>query len=67
MQLQRRVSDRSRNLILEAPGLAEQRPSVMKGDALYVTRCDGADRGVESQGYVHSVELINVRPLSVFL
>lgn len=64
VELRRRDQRDARFLMLEVPGLAEQRPSVMKGDALYVTRCDGADGGVESQGFVHAVELLDVSPWS---
>jgi helicase MOV-10 len=40
---------------LRVPGLAEARPSVLRGDALYVSRADGSDGGKEWQGYVHIV------------
>ena len=45
-------------LVVKVPGLAENRPSVMKGDALYVT-APGETR--EWQGYVHRVERDEVR------
>jgi len=48
------LTPRSGGLVgLQVPGLAENRPSVMKGDALYVTPPGG---GKEWQGYVHRVE-----------
>jgi helicase MOV-10 len=41
---------------LQVPGLAEKRPSVLKGDALYVVP-EGQEGGKrEWQGYVHRVE-----------
>lgn len=47
----------SRTLLwLEVPGLAEARPSVLRGDLLYVARADGALGNKEWQGYVHMVE-----------
>ncbi|KXZ53363.1 hypothetical protein GPECTOR_7g1259 [Gonium pectorale] len=45
----------SRLLVLQVPGLAEKRPSVLKGDRLYV-RPAGADSGREWEGVVHVVE-----------
>uniref|UniRef100_A0A4W3JGP6 RNA helicase n=1 Tax=Callorhinchus milii TaxID=7868 RepID=A0A4W3JGP6_CALMI len=46
-------------LVLEVPGVAENRPSVLRGDHLLVTR--SADRHLpvvtRYKGYVHSVEL----------
>jgi hypothetical protein len=46
---------------LKVPGLAEARPSVLRGDALYVTRADGSDGGKEWQGFVHMVRQEEVR------
>ncbi|WIA14327.1 hypothetical protein OEZ85_002857 [Tetradesmus obliquus] len=40
-------------LALQVPGLAEARPSVMRGDALYVTVAGDSSR--EYQGFVHMV------------
>ncbi|KXZ53358.1 hypothetical protein GPECTOR_7g1254 [Gonium pectorale] len=45
----------SRLLVLQVPGLAENRPSVLKGDRLYV-RPAGAGSGREWEGVVHVVE-----------
>lgn len=42
-------------LTLKVPRLAESRPSVLRGDALYVSRADGSDGGKEWQGFVHIV------------
>lgn len=45
-------------LVLEVPGLAENRPSVLRGDHLYVRimAADGTLREVSYQGFVHEVE-----------
>lgn len=40
---------------LQVPGLAEARPSVLRGDALYVSHADGSGGGKEWQGIVHNV------------
>lgn len=48
-------------IALEVPGLAEARPSVLRGDALYVSRADGSDGGREWQGVVHIVRQEEVR------
>jgi hypothetical protein len=40
---------------LQVPGLAEARPSVLRGDALYVSRADGSGGSREWQGVVHIV------------
>ncbi|XP_061178747.1 putative helicase MOV-10 [Saccostrea echinata] len=48
-----KCSHNKRLLMLEVPGLAENRPSVLKGDHLYV-RMPGNGRK-EYQGYVHEV------------
>ncbi|XP_060087208.1 helicase MOV-10 isoform X2 [Heteronotia binoei] len=58
------VDLQNRNLlVLKVPGVAENRPSVLKGDHLFVTLAD--DRGqspvVQYQGYVHAVELEKVK------
>lgn len=49
-----------RYLNLEVPGLAEARPSVLRGDALYVSRADGSEGGKEWQGFVHLVRQTEV-------
>jgi hypothetical protein len=41
---------------MQVPGLAENRPSVMRGDAVYVWRADGSDGRTEYQGYAHFIE-----------
>jgi helicase MOV-10 len=51
-----------RLLALEVPGLAEARPSVMRGDALYVSLV--GDSSMEYQGYVHMVLKEEVRRLN---
>ncbi|KAM4795734.1 putative helicase MOV-10 [Rhinophrynus dorsalis] len=52
-----------RFLILTVPGVAENRPSVLKGDHLFVTLSD--ERGkpgiISYKGYVHAVELEKVK------
>lgn len=40
---------------LQVPGLAENRPSVLKGDALFAKPADGSSGGTEFKGYVHVV------------
>ncbi|XP_078339905.1 putative helicase MOV-10 isoform X1 [Crassostrea virginica] len=45
-------------LTLEVPGLAENRPSVLRGDRLYVQRSN--HKGREYEGYVHDVHLREV-------
>lgn len=52
-------------IALKVPGLAEARPSVLRGDALYVTRADGSDSGKEWQGFVHMVRQEEVRVLQL--
>ena len=49
-------------LALRVPGLAEARPSVLRGDALYVSRADGSDGRKEWQGFVHMVRQDEVSP-----
>ncbi|KAE8623124.1 hypothetical protein XENTR_v10005508 [Xenopus tropicalis] len=52
-----------RLLILNVPGVAENRPSVLRGDHLFVTLSD--ERGkpgiISYKGYVHGVELERVK------
>ncbi|XP_031566340.1 putative helicase mov-10-B.1 [Actinia tenebrosa] len=50
-------------LVLKVPGLAENRPSVIKGDHLYVRiqDKDGVAEDKEYQGFVHHVELNDVK------
>ena len=60
------VKNRTHLLQLEIPGLAEKRPSVLKGDKIYVTiaadeildiKNPGKERNVkEYEGFVHEVE-----------
>lgn len=47
-------------LHMQVPGLAEARPSVMRGDALYVS-LHSDPTGREWQGYVHMVRQEEVR------
>uniref|UniRef100_G3P529 RNA helicase n=1 Tax=Gasterosteus aculeatus aculeatus TaxID=481459 RepID=G3P529_GASAC len=46
-------------LILEVPGVSENRPSVLRGDSLLVYPV--GERGVKYRGYVHSVQLDSVK------
>ncbi|XP_053943610.1 helicase MOV-10 [Cuculus canorus] len=50
-------------LVLDVPGVAENRPSVLKGDHLFVHLSSERDRSplVQFKGYVHSVECEKVR------
>ncbi|XP_069617839.1 helicase MOV-10 [Ranitomeya imitator] len=50
-------------LILDVPGVAENRPSVLKGDHLFVTMSDERQfsHKISYKGYVHGVELEKVR------
>uniref|UniRef100_A0A4W6DP67 RNA helicase n=1 Tax=Lates calcarifer TaxID=8187 RepID=A0A4W6DP67_LATCA len=46
-------------LVLEVPGVSENRPSVLRGDKLLV--CPIGEKGVKYCGYVHSVQLDSVK------
>ncbi|XP_070766164.1 putative helicase mov-10-B.2 [Enoplosus armatus] len=46
-------------LILEVPGVSENRPSVLRGDALLAY--PAGEKGVKYRGYVHSVQLDSVK------
>ncbi|XP_034452521.1 putative helicase mov-10-B.2 isoform X2 [Hippoglossus hippoglossus] len=46
-------------LVLDVPGVSENRPSVLRGDQLLV--CPKGESGVKYRGYVHSVELNKVK------
>ncbi|KFV61329.1 Putative helicase MOV-10, partial [Dryobates pubescens] len=50
-------------LVLKVPGVAENRPSVLKGDHLYVNLSSERDHSplVQYKGYVHGVELERVK------
>ncbi|XP_013921851.1 PREDICTED: putative helicase MOV-10 [Thamnophis sirtalis] len=50
-------------LVLKAPGVAENRPSVLKGDHLFVSLVEGLPKYKTPfyKGYVHGVELDQVR------
>ncbi|NXG63328.1 SDE3 helicase, partial [Hemiprocne comata] len=50
-------------LVLDVPGVAENRPSVLKGDHLFVHLSSERDHSplIQYKGYVHSVELEKVR------
>ncbi|XP_018416350.1 PREDICTED: putative helicase MOV-10 [Nanorana parkeri] len=52
-----------RILILDVPGVAENRPSVLKGDHLFVSLSEEPEtrEKVSYKGYVHGVELEKVR------
>ncbi|OWF53196.1 putative helicase MOV-10 isoform X2 [Mizuhopecten yessoensis] len=52
----RAYQNNRRLLMLEVPGLSENRPSVLRGDWLYVRICtEGSTADREYQGYVHEV------------
>ncbi|TNN84298.1 putative helicase mov-10-B.2 [Liparis tanakae] len=46
-------------LILEVPGVSENRPSVLRGDSLLAY--PAGEKGVKYRGYVHSVQLDTVK------
>ncbi|XP_074500385.1 putative helicase mov-10-B.2 [Sebastes fasciatus] len=46
-------------LILEVPGVSENRPSVLRGDVLLAR--PAGEKGVKYRGYVHSVQLESVK------
>ncbi|XP_040905865.1 putative helicase mov-10-B.1 [Toxotes jaculatrix] len=46
-------------LVLEVPGVSENRPSVLRGDELLV--CPIGETGVKYRGYVHSVQLDSIK------
>ncbi|KAJ3586367.1 hypothetical protein NHX12_012766 [Muraenolepis orangiensis] len=48
-----------RLLVLKVPGVAENRPSVLRGDKILV--CPEGKRGVKYRGYVHAVEQESVK------
>ncbi|XP_064161244.1 putative helicase mov-10-B.1 isoform X1 [Anguilla rostrata] len=49
-------------LILQVPGVAENRPSVLRGDDLRVTKAEDEDQPITVyKGYVHRVELESVK------
>ncbi|XP_030077500.1 helicase MOV-10, partial [Microcaecilia unicolor] len=52
-----------RLLVLEVPGVAENRPSVLRGDHLFVTHAEerGRQNIIHYKGYVHAVELEKVK------
>jgi hypothetical protein len=50
-----RLDRSNRFLALKVPGLAGARPSVLRGDALYVQCADGRDGAKKWQGFVHHV------------
>ncbi|NXJ74313.1 SDE3 helicase, partial [Trogon melanurus] len=56
------VQDRAL-LVLDVPGVAEKRPSVLKGDHLFAHLSSERDQSplVQYRGYVHSVELEKVK------
>ncbi|XP_034270184.1 helicase MOV-10 [Pantherophis guttatus] len=52
-----------RLLVLKVPGVAENRPSVLRGDHLFVSLADGQPKYAVTfyKGYVHAVELDKVK------
>ena len=55
-------SEIHRFLTLEVPGLAEKRPSLVRGDRLFVRKlaADGTPENKKYEGYIHRVELNQV-------
>uniref|UniRef100_A0A8C5MGK4 RNA helicase n=1 Tax=Leptobrachium leishanense TaxID=445787 RepID=A0A8C5MGK4_9ANUR len=56
--------DKNRNLlVLDVPGVAESRPSVLRGDHLFVTLSEERSKSdvISYKGYVHAVELEKVK------
>ena len=55
-------SGNQRFLTLEVPGLAEKRPSLVRGDRLFVKKlaADGTPENKRYEGYIHRVELNEV-------
>ena len=47
-------------MLPQVPGLAENRPSVLRGDALFVRPSDGSSGNKEYEGFVHGVQMENV-------
>ncbi|XP_075052362.1 helicase MOV-10 [Mixophyes fleayi] len=65
-QIRQKMSKDTRDrrlLILDVPGVAENRPSVLRGDHLFVTLSDEYDapEKISYKGYVHGVELEKVK------
>ncbi|XP_071388136.1 putative helicase mov-10-B.1 [Centroberyx affinis] len=54
-----RDTNNKKLLVLEVPGVSENRPSVLRGDKLLV--CPKGETGVKYCGYVHSVQLDQVK------
>ncbi|MEW5319860.1 MAG: hypothetical protein WDW38_010981 [Sanguina aurantia] len=54
------LTGNGRTLLLKVPGLAESRPSVMKGDKLFVRLATASPGSPEFEGYVHRVEELEV-------
>uniref|UniRef100_A0A8C8JIR8 RNA helicase n=1 Tax=Oncorhynchus tshawytscha TaxID=74940 RepID=A0A8C8JIR8_ONCTS len=56
------VRDKTNKKLL-VPGVSESRPSVLRGDAILVTRSGDSNKGsvVKYRGYVHRVELDSVK------
>ncbi|KAM3872352.1 putative helicase mov-10-B.1 [Diretmus argenteus] len=54
-----RDTNNKKLLVLEVPGVSENRPSVLRGDRLLV--CPKGETGVKYKGYVHRVELDKVK------
>ncbi|XP_078402574.1 putative helicase MOV-10 isoform X2 [Cetorhinus maximus] len=49
-------------LVLQVPGVAENRPSVLRGDHLFVSKSDDREEPITRyKGYVHAVELEKVK------
>ncbi|KAG2483250.1 hypothetical protein HYH03_017848 [Edaphochlamys debaryana] len=50
------LTQAGRRFALQVPGLAENRPSVLKGDRILVRPSDGSSGGREWEGFVHEVK-----------
>ncbi|XP_059806288.1 putative helicase MOV-10 [Hypanus sabinus] len=56
------MTQERRLLVLKVPGVAENRPSVLRGDHLLVSRSDSRKQPITRyKGYVHGVELERVK------
>ncbi|KAJ8370334.1 hypothetical protein SKAU_G00103620 [Synaphobranchus kaupii] len=56
-----RDKNNKRLLVLEVPGVAENRPSVLRGDHILVSKVEDVEPLTKYKGYVHRVELESVK------
>ncbi|XP_023681367.1 putative helicase mov-10-B.1 isoform X2 [Paramormyrops kingsleyae] len=56
------TQDRNKNylLVLDVPGLAENRPSLLRGDCILASKAENREPLIKYKGYVHWVELNKV-------